>query len=123
MANNTNATVPILIPIITTTSTTAMNQNLQPQPTFLTTTTPVAVAAAAAAAARKKKCLCLCQFLGCTRWIKSQGYCQRHGAKPKIIIVFLTVLMALVIGMVDFVKENCISSQDNEHRRSTSVRL
>lgn len=33
-----------------------------------------------AAAARKKR---ICKFPGCTRVVKSQGYCQGHGAKAK----------------------------------------
>ena len=58
-------------------------------------TTTVAAVATAAVAARKKKRLWaaaavaaikkkhLCRFPGCTRIIKSQGRCRRHGAKVK----------------------------------------
>jgi hypothetical protein len=62
------------------------------------TTTPAEAAAAAAAAAAatvvKKTNTDLlkhkrryCRAEGCDRIVKSQGLCQRHGAKPKICLV------------------------------------
>lgn len=38
------------------------------------------VAAAEAAAPKKRR---FCRYPGCTKVIKSQGHCQRHGAKAK----------------------------------------
>lgn len=41
---------------------------------------PAAAALAAAANLKPKR---LCRFPGCTKTIKSQGHCQRHGARSK----------------------------------------
>mmetsp|Transcript_29823 Transcript_29823/g.87010 ORF Transcript_29823/g.87010 Transcript_29823/m.87010 type:complete len:374 (+) Transcript_29823:103-1224(+) len=44
---------------------------------------PVPPAVPAAAGTKRKTPRRLCRFPGCTKVVKSQGACQRHGAKPK----------------------------------------
>jgi len=44
---------------------------------------PVPPAVPAAAGNKRKTPRRLCRFPGCTKVVKSQGACQRHGAKPK----------------------------------------